>query len=620
MHAQLVLCLSILLQLVAACLAVRLVWVAGKSAAWLSIAAAITLINVRRVLALYNATFNAEALNLLEELIVLGISVLFLVGISRISPLFSALRDSQEALSLNESRLEALWRLSHMTNASLKEITDFALEEGVRLTKSQIGYLAFLTEDESVLVMHSWSKSAMQECTIPEKSMIYPVETTGLWGEAVRQRQAIITNDYAAPDPCKKGYPAGHVAVRRHMNVPVFDEKRIVAVAGVGNKEAPYDQSDVRQLVLLMTGMWWLIKRQQAEQAMTQEVERGLHLQSRLIDTCMDGIIASDQAGEIFIFNDNAAKIMGYQPEEVIGKLNARDLYRPGVAHEIKVKIYDPALGGLGILENFETAVIHKDGSVIPVWLSARVLYEDDHEVGIIGHFRDLRERKRLEEELLRSERLAVLGKMVAHVTHEIKNPLMVIGAFAKKLEGKTEFSEDAHHKLQIIREEAQRLEQFLMDLGKFSRAAPTQKAPGDLLALLRETGEMMEAAFREAGVEFQIQAESIPILPFDSGQIRQILINLFKNALEAMPQGGRLTVAAESKDDQLVLKVTDTGAGIRPEDLPQLFTPFFTTKPGGTGLGLSICRQLIEQHQGEIQLLSQVGCGTTCLIRLPLN
>ena len=113
----------------------------------------------------------------------------------------------EEALRLDESRLEAVWQLSQMTKATLKEITDFALEEGVRLTKSQNGYLAFMNEDETVLMMQAWSKTAMKECAITDKPLIYPLETTGLWGEAERQRRPIITNDYASPNPYKKAIP-----------------------------------------------------------------------------------------------------------------------------------------------------------------------------------------------------------------------------------------------------------------------------------------------------------------------------------------------------------------------------------------------------------------------------
>jgi PAS domain S-box-containing protein len=176
---------------------------------------------------------------------------------------------AEEEIVLNARRTQVLLQLNQMTKATLNEITDYALEHAVQLTKSTIGYFAFLNEDESILTMHSWSKSAMAECAINEKPMIYPVVTTGLWGEAVRQRQPVITNDYAADNPLKKGYPPGHVAVKRHMNIPVFEGSRIVLVAGVGNKTDEYNQNDVKQLTLLMEGMWRLMKRNLAEKIQT---------------------------------------------------------------------------------------------------------------------------------------------------------------------------------------------------------------------------------------------------------------------------------------------------------------------------------------------------------------
>jgi signal transduction histidine kinase len=179
---------------------------------------------------------------------------------------------------------------------------------------------------------------------------------------------------------------------------------------------------------------------------------------------------------------------------------------------------------------------------------------------------------------------------------------------------------EATRRKIRIIHEEVQRLEKFLTDLGSFTRIAPIQRYPCDILALIREVADFMEAGFQERGVSFAIQADKIPEFPFDSGQMRQVFLNLFKNALEAMPQGGALTVSAAVREGQLLLTVADTGQGIAPEHLKDLFTPFFSTKEGGTGLGLTICRGLIDQHQGKIDLTSEVNRGTTCTIRLPLK
>ncbi|MFH1702465.1 MAG: GAF domain-containing protein [Nitrospirota bacterium] len=191
------------------------------------------------------------------------------------------LKRAEEESRLNSSRLEALLKLNQMTDKPIQELTNFALEEAIRLTGSQIGYLAFMNEQETVLTLHSWSKSAMEECRIKDKPIIYPVETTGLWGEAVRQRKPIITNDYSAPNPWKKGCPEGHVTVIRHMNVPVFDGDRIVIVAGVGNKSSDYDASDVRQITLLMAGMWQIIQRKHTEEEIRKLNEE---LEQRVIE------------------------------------------------------------------------------------------------------------------------------------------------------------------------------------------------------------------------------------------------------------------------------------------------------------------------------------------------
>lgn len=178
----------------------------------------------------------------------------------------TARKRAEEQVALDAQRSAALLALNRMDRSSLQEITDFALEEAVRLTKSSIGYLAFVSEDMTEMTMHSWSRVAMKECAIIDKPIHYYVAETGLWGEAIRQRRPIITNDYTAENPWKKGTPDGHVALIRHMNVPVFAGGRIVLLAGVGNKESDYDDTDLTQLTLIMEGMWGILERIRAEE------------------------------------------------------------------------------------------------------------------------------------------------------------------------------------------------------------------------------------------------------------------------------------------------------------------------------------------------------------------
>ena len=173
-------------------------------------------------------------------------------------------------LRFDEARLEALVQINQMADVPQVELLNFTLEAGVRLTKSRIGYIAFANEDETVLALQSWAPTAMDAGAIHDQTMSFPIETTGHWGDTVRQRQPIIANDTTALRLQKKDYPTSHDQLRRYLHIPLFDGERIVAVAGVANKPEPYDDSDVRQLTLLMQGMWRLIHRRRVQEALQQ--------------------------------------------------------------------------------------------------------------------------------------------------------------------------------------------------------------------------------------------------------------------------------------------------------------------------------------------------------------
>jgi signal transduction histidine kinase/CheY-like chemotaxis protein len=172
-------------------------------------------------------------------------------------------RKTAELLRLNEDRLQALLRLNEMTGASLKQIIDFALAAAVKLTQSTLGYVALLSADEKVLTMHSWSASSAHSFAQIGNAVPYAVESAGPWSDVVRLRKPIIINRQISSE-INKGYPAGHMRIYRHLTVPVCDGDQVVLVAGLGNKDEDYDESDEQQLTLLMQGMWKLIQRKRA--------------------------------------------------------------------------------------------------------------------------------------------------------------------------------------------------------------------------------------------------------------------------------------------------------------------------------------------------------------------
>ena len=189
-----------------------------------------------------------------------------LVGVGGISYDITDQKRTEEELRMREERLRLLLAIRSMDEKSLKEVADAVLEAATKLTDSPIGYLALLDEGEKVLTMHAWSSQAMDSCAVPEPTRIFPLESTGLWGEAVRQRRPIITNDYAASTPLKRGLPEGHIPLTRHMNVPLFDGERIVALLGVGNKKRDYLDIDIIHLELLLGEMMVVTRSSQGKE------------------------------------------------------------------------------------------------------------------------------------------------------------------------------------------------------------------------------------------------------------------------------------------------------------------------------------------------------------------
>ncbi len=179
-------------------------------------------------------------------------------------------KNAQDNIKLNEMRMAALLQLYEMQDLPIREVCNFVLESSLPLTGSAIGFMGFINDHESQMTIHSWSKSVMTQCKIHEKPIVFNVAEAGLWGEAVRKRQPVIINDYGTSLQ-KRGVPEGHVSIKRFMAVPLFDKEKIVAVAAVGNKKKDYGEQDIKQLQLLIEGMWQIIKRRQIEEDLVKQ-------------------------------------------------------------------------------------------------------------------------------------------------------------------------------------------------------------------------------------------------------------------------------------------------------------------------------------------------------------
>jgi signal transduction histidine kinase len=232
--------------------------------------------------------------------------------------------------------------------------------------------------------------------------------------------------------------------------------------------------------------------------------------------------------------------------------------------------------------------------------------------------YREQRERYR---RMLRADRLATIGELAAGAAHEIRNPLTAIKSSLQYLEGRC--GEDVERKLlRTALEETSRIDEILSGLLSFARPSEPKKSRFDLIGLLEETLSLVNYQARASDVAIRPVLPRSPIFANgDRGQLKQLFLNVFLNALQAMSRGGELAlelVAAEGR--KVLVKVSDTGVGIPDEDLDRIFDPFFTTKKGGTGLGLSICYGIVKSHEGDIEIKSRRGEGTRVLITLPLS
>lgn len=185
--------------------------------------------------------------------------------------------ESERKTKLNELRLSKLVELYEKKDLPRKVLCDFVLDASLPISSSTIGFLGFLNDQETIMTIHSWSKTVMQECTTHQQPIEFSISQAGLWGEAVRKRQPIIINDFSQPSPLKKGTPAGHVEIKRFMAVPLLFDDRVVVVLAVGNKEKEYIDDDVDQLHLLLEGMWQILLKKEAEEKLARQSEKIKH-------------------------------------------------------------------------------------------------------------------------------------------------------------------------------------------------------------------------------------------------------------------------------------------------------------------------------------------------------
>jgi PAS domain S-box-containing protein len=359
-----------------------------------------------------------------------------------------------------------------------------------------------------------------------------------------------------------------------------------------------------------------------------RELVKRYEFEHKLIQTSMDGIIANDRQGNIIIFNEGAERIYGYTRTEALAGMNVTQLYPEGLARKIKKLTSGHDLGGADRLINYEVEVVTKTGELVPILLSATILFEEGREVATVGYFKDMREVKRLEKELIQSARMAAMGQAMAGVAHGVKNILhgMKLGAFMVEKGLQQDKGELLNKGWSLVGRNINRISRLTLDMLSYARSSPPTRRSCSVNDIAVEVCELMDDKARERRVTLIRDLDpSAPPVSADPEGIHTCLLNLVTNAIEAFPEtgaGGEIIVASRSQAEAGIrLQVVDTGKGMTRELQEQIFKRFYSTKGSrGTGLGLAITQKIVREHGGTIQVESEPGKGTCFTILLPLT
>lgn len=350
-----------------------------------------------------------------------------------------------------------------------------------------------------------------------------------------------------------------------------------------------------------------------------KRAETWLH---RLIETTQDAVVSTDEHGLIALFNPAAERVFGYSRAEVLGNHVKMLMVEPYASeHDGYIARYKQTVGWGPLCTVRSVEGRRKNREVFPIELSVTAL-ETGGEIRYVAFIRDVSEKTKMQARLIESERLAAIGAATAAFAHEIGNPLngmsMTVQLLQRRLAKVSGVGATAVDTVQKLKDEIRRLTGLLQDFSSFARRETYVFKPVSLATVAGEVFSMEEEKYRAQGIRVEQNfPANLPLVLADRDKLKQAMLNLCKNAAEAMPEGGTLKVQARDARDEVMLEITDSGAGIA--DGVDIFAPFTTTKPTGTGLGLMVVRQIVAGHGGTVSFTSEQGKGTTFRISLPL-
>lgn len=338
----------------------------------------------------------------------------------------------------------------------------------------------------------------------------------------------------------------------------------------------------------------------------------------QVVDHLEDGIIIFTRDRRILFFNKAAEVVVRRPLEEAVGwpwadTLDPFHPLRPLLEHA-----FEQQAGFRNA-----TIVLPRDGGHKEFLVSVFLVTDARQTMGAMVVVKDLESIKTLQSLISYSAKLTALGRLTSGVAHEVKNPLNAMMIHLEILKEKLEVpSEDVQQSLEVIGSEIRRLDRVVQGFLRFIRPEELRLKLLDLNALLKDLVALVETEWQKEGIQFTFHFDAtLPLMAVDEELLRQAFLNILLNACQAMPTGGTVYISTEREEWEFVrVSIADTGVGIPPEDIGKIFQLYYTTKSGGSGIGLSLVYRIVQMHDGSIEVLSEMGQGTTMVIRLPVS
>jgi len=337
-----------------------------------------------------------------------------------------------------------------------------------------------------------------------------------------------------------------------------------------------------------------------------------------LYDSIRDGILANDVSGRIYECNRAFENMVGYSLEE-LRKMKWQDI-TPKHYLKLEEGIVRDQMLERGFSGYVEKEYIRKDGSKVPVEVSGSVVEGTEGKRDTIWCvIRDITERKKMQEGLLKSQRFAAIGETAAMVGHDLRNPLqgMAGAVYNLKTEEESKLSKEGREMLQLIEEGIGRSDKIISDLLEYSRELHLELSETNVKSITKDALEKVKIP---KGIRVANSTKNEPTIALDLEKMRRVFLNLTLNAVDAMPKGGTLTIASTRSGDNIHITFKDTGEGMTTETLAKIWSPLFTTKAKGMGFGLAIAKRLVEAHGGSISVETKLGKGSTFTVTLPMR